>query len=152
VHVTFEHVVGIVLLAVGTAVVAWSVWELVQAISSSRWLQTEGVILVSDLQRTRDAEGGYSYRPEISYRYQVGGSEFVASRYKFGAGMSLSWSGPAARATQKFPIGSRVTVFYDPADPQEAVLESGVTSLVWLSLAGGAIFLALGFGAFFANI
>ena len=149
-HVTFELVAGVVFMAIGAAGVVWSIWELVQALSSSRWSQTEGLVLVSDLQRTRDGDGGYMYRPEVSYSYQAGGADFVGTRPKFGARISLSWSGPAARTTRKYPVGSRVTVWYDPADPQESVLETGVTALAWLSLAAGSIFLALGIGAFCA--
>jgi hypothetical protein len=146
-HGTFELLVGIAFAVIGALGVVWSVWELGRSIRSSRWLRTEGVVLVSDLQRSRDSDGGYMYRPEISYSYQVDGADFVASRRKFGSRISLSWSVPAARAVRKYPAGSRVSVWYDPTDPQEAVLETGITTLVWISLAASALFLSLGIGA-----
>jgi hypothetical protein len=149
-HPTVELLVAIALTAFGAASVIWSLWELVQSIRSSGWLRTEGVVVVSDLQRSRDTDAGYTYRPEISYSYSVGGHDFVASRPKFGAGVWLSWSGPAVRTTRKYPAGGLVTVWYDPADPQESVLETGVSTLVWASLAGGLLILAFGVGTFAA--
>jgi hypothetical protein len=104
----------------------------------------DGIVVVSDLQRSHGDEGGYMYRAEISYRYTVNGTEFVASRPRFGSRISLSWSAPAVRMTRKYPVGSHVTVFYDSEDPGEAVLEPGVTTFVWMSLAGGVMFLVLG--------
>ena len=145
-HITFELLVGIWTTAVGAVIVVSSGRELLQSIGSSRWSRTEGVVLVSDLQRSRDSDGFYVYRPEISYSYQVDGAEFVGSRPKFGSHMSLSWSEPAARATRKYPVGLRVTVWYDTDDPQESVLETGVTMSVLVLLTAGAIFLTLGVG------
>jgi Protein of unknown function (DUF3592) len=122
--------IGLVFAAIGALGVTWSAWELVQAVDSKNWSTTDGIVVVSDLQRTRDTDGGYMYRAEVSYRYTVDGTELVSSRPRFGSRVSLSWSRPAVRTTRKYPVGAHVTVLYDPSDPGEAVLEPGVTSLV----------------------
>ena len=41
-------------------------------------------------------------------------------------------------------LASVITVFYDPTDPSESVLEPGPTTLVWASIAGGLVFVVLG--------
>lgn len=144
-NITLEAVIGLMFAGLGACFAAWSLWELIQAVASKKWARTDGVVVVSDLQRSRDSDGGYMYRPEISYRYEVNGNEFVASRPRFGSSVSVNWSGPAVRITRKYKAGSRVTVFYDPTDPSQSVLEPGVTVLVWVSLVGGLIFTTLGF-------
>jgi len=75
---TFAQLIGMLFAALGAGVIVWSLWNLVQAFGSRKWETTEGVVLVSDLQRSRDSDGGVMYRPEISYRYTVQGHEFVA--------------------------------------------------------------------------
>ena len=107
------------------------------------------MILVSDLQRSRDTEGGSTYRSDVSYSYEVSGREFVAARTRFGDRLELSWSAPALRIVRRYPKSSRVLVHYDPDEPSEAVLEPGVTLYVFGGLMFGAIFALLGFGLLF---
>jgi hypothetical protein len=142
-QITVGIVLGLVFAAFGAISVAWSLWKLFQAARSKRWPKADGLVVVSQIQQTPDIDGGFMYRPELSYRYTVNGTKFVASRLRFGAPLSLNWSAPAVRITRKYAAGSHVTVFHDPRDPGKAVLEPGVTTLVWLSLAGGVLFLVL---------
>src|SRR5256885_330590 len=127
---TFAQLVGMLFAAIGAGIVAWSLWNLVQAIGSRNWTTTEGIVLVSDLQRSRDSDSGLMYRPKISYQYTANGHEFVASRTRFGQALSLSWSGPAIRTVRQYRPGNPVLVYFDPQDPAEAVLEPGISAYV----------------------
>src|SRR3954453_10603202 len=130
-------------IAVGGGTLLWSAWNAFLAVTSHRWPQVEGTILVSDLQRSRDSDG-YMYRPEISYRYTVADEEFVGNRARFGDSFSLSWSAPAARLVQRYKVNSRVRVRYDPDNPQQSVLEPGMNGMVIIGAAAGAFFLVIG--------
>ena len=139
-----EVFLSVIVTAVGAGTLVWSAWLAFLALASRRWPQAEGKIIVSDLQRSKGSEGGYMYRSEVSYVYTVAGQELVGSRTRFGDRMELSWSAPALRVVQQYKAGSRVTVRYDPNDPEECVLESGINGFVFLVAATGAVVLTVG--------
>jgi len=142
--VNFETVVGVVFAAIGGGILAWSIVNCIYAVLSRRWPQVTGVIVVSDLQRSSDADGGYSYRPEVSYRYFVNREEFVARRTRFGDRLQLSWSAPAVRIISRYRVGAVVSVHYNPDDPADAVLEPGLNDLLFAAATFGGIFATLG--------
>ena len=148
---TFAELIGMLFAALGAGIVVWSLWSLVQVFASRKWEAAESVVLASDLQRSRDTDGGLTYRPEISYQYTAQGRESVASRWCFGHGVSLSWSGPAMRAIRRYPAGQPVLVYFDPHDPAEAVLERGINPYLFGSVVVGMLFLLLGIAAIVAG-
>jgi len=141
---TFETGIALIFTAVGGGFLAWIGLNFVYAVLSRGWPRTVGTIVVSDLQRSTDSEGGYSYRPEVTYRYSVNGQEFVASRTRFGDRLELSWSAPAVRVVRRYPVGAVIPVHYDPDDPADAVLEPGVNGLLFVGAAFGGVFTLLG--------
>ena len=96
----------------------------------------------------------YRYSSSISYRYTVDGEEFVSSQIsmakKFDAYVStFSGRGDAAyEATwlAKYPVGKHVTVYYNPNNPANALLERDEAWLAYLFFVVAAVlaFLALG--------
>jgi hypothetical protein len=89
--------------------------------------QTTGVVLTSKVTETEshDEHGStITYGVDIRYRYHVGGKTLESGRYRFAAGSSSdNW---ARTVVNEHPVGSKITVYYDPAQPQEAVLMQGV--------------------------
>jgi len=66
-----------------------------------------------------------SCRPMIKYEYEVSGVSHAGNNWAF----HTLWSTDTAWAEsiiQKYPTGSQVTVYYDPANPDRSVLEPGV--------------------------
>src|SRR5262245_14984137 len=61
----------------------------------------------------------------VQYAYRVGDREYTADRTSFGDEPSGTYDEVAADAARRLPSGARVQVFYDPTDPQRAVLERG---------------------------
>ena len=94
--------------------------------------QTEATILSAELgsgqSQYRSQSGGYNQRtsffPNISYRYEVNGKEYVNDQYAQRASL-VNRRSLVERTVKKYPVGSKVTVFYDPQDPQVAYLEKG---------------------------
>lgn len=66
------------------------------------------------------------YRPVIVYTYTVGGREYTADRVTLGGQAGWSSSRFFQRSLAKYPPGSPVTVYYNPSNPSEAVLERRV--------------------------
>jgi hypothetical protein len=79
---------------------------------------------VTKCQVTEDAgEDGPTYGIDVEYAYQVAGQPYTSDRVR---DLPMWGRGSAMRFADDHPPGSRVTVFYDPDDPSDAVLEPGV--------------------------
>ena len=78
----------------------------------------------------------------ITYGYTVAGKQYTCSRLSIGEDMG---NDDVEGKLQRYPVGKAVEVFYDPADPEKAVLErtlpEGCTkgALICLGLVVGAI-------------
>jgi hypothetical protein len=105
-----------------------------QANASKHWESTTGQVLLSQIQMRRaSARTGMTPYPVVVYEYQVMGQRYQSSRISFGTDMGGSLV--AQPTLDKYPAGSTVTVYYNPTNPAEAVLErrsrsSGI--LVWV--------------------
>jgi hypothetical protein len=73
--------------------------------------------------------------PAINYSYKVNSKTYQSNVIAAG-GYDVGGSG-APKVVAKYPAGSQVTVYYNPQNPQEAVLEkkSPVSMWLWISLA-----------------
>jgi len=90
------------------------------------WRQTEGQITRSQLAVRRPPAGneiGTAVNvPDVAYAFSVFGQNYRGSRVSLG-----DISGRfAEEAVRRYPVGSRVTVFYDPKNPTDCVLERGL--------------------------
>jgi hypothetical protein len=129
----------------GLGVAGYGLFVLRQAARSSAWPSTDGQIVKSEV-----ACNDGCYAPQIVYSYAVDGQGFHGSEIGFGNRISSSDIRHASEHCGKYPAEAKVNVYYDPDDPQTAVLEPGITKKSWLGLAFGLGF-AL-FGAWFCLI
>jgi hypothetical protein len=117
-----------------------------QAQASQGWAATQGVIEATDYQSSTstDADGDMttSYTPTIRYRYSVVGAEYTGTRLGFGLQRSYNNPSGAQNALAKYPVGGFITVYYDPANPHESVLERSQGGAN-LSLIFGIVFLVV---------
>lgn len=106
---------------------------------SRRWPTTTGAVLESSVTFTRSTEttSAHSSTPDqlqsrtvetwfpvVQYRYEVDGQVRIGTRLKI-VDSGSNRDDALARAAQ-YPLGAKVTVFYDPHAPSQAVLEPGV--------------------------
>lgn len=82
----------------------------------------------------------WQYGATIVYEYVVAATTHTSDKVTFGD-FSSSDSSHARGILERYPKGSRVTVYYDPADPGTAVLEPGATGTNYILLAGGSALL-----------
>lgn len=112
------------LVAVG--VFLWRNWQDRQA--SPQWPAVSGVIERCDafphLQDPHQEGAHPQWRLALRYRYEVSGQTFTGNR--LGA-MARHYPDEAAvqAVCQRYPVGQRVQVFHDPAQPERSVLEPG---------------------------
>lgn len=95
------------------------------------WSRTEGRILAAGVQSylsRQTRQGGSTsmvtmYRPAVSYEYRAGGRSFTGNRLSMGLPLGYGSQKMAQRYVAKYSTGAPVQVYYNPANPEEAVLE-----------------------------
>jgi hypothetical protein len=133
------------------------VWNLTRSLQSAHWPASEGTILSGEIKyRTssiiNDNTHNYvnnihddaSYSAEITYRYQVAENDYTGTRLAYGA-----WSSSAAYAQgvlARYPNGKKVSVYYSPSHPEQAVLEPGIHGGTWICFVVGVVFIFAGTG------
>jgi hypothetical protein len=141
-YVTFSAGLGIFLLLFGFA-------KQRQALAIQTWSSASGTIISSESRSFKSWDHRRNiertlYSPGIVYSYTVAEREYTSDRYSLGA--EGGWGNPkfVEKMLERFPIGERVTVYYNPKAPAESVLERRVTGgwLIW-ALGLGLLALAL---------
>lgn len=107
-------------------------WNIRRQLQAARFPTAPGVIQESKVTVQSSSEGD-SYKAALKYAYWVDGVEFHGDRLRFGDMMS---SQDHAEATVRSLVkGTELTVYYDPRDPSQAVLQTG--------LEGGDLFILM---------
>lgn len=100
--------------------------------AAESWLKTQGVVQSSELsvRRNRDTDGSSStqYFPKVVYNYEVKGTNYTSNVLSFGKANTSKKK--ANLAVAKYPVGTSVQVYYDPADPTKSVLETEANGFV----------------------
>ncbi len=109
--------VWILFLVVGVPGV-FEMWRtLKSARSESSWGHIPGVVLESRIVNT--SEG---YLPSIRYEYNFEGDRHENTMFKSMVSTSNSRS-PSERVIGRYPVGAKVTVYVNPNNPSDSVLE-----------------------------
>jgi hypothetical protein len=135
--------------AIGALFLTISLVNFSRAHASERWPVASGVIVYGNTDRStstvttsdRNTYRVSSSSADLVYRYDVGGKQHYSNVRRFGqlAAASGNWAGDIAK---RYPLGQSVSVRYDPANPNLAVLEPGFdTECYWAPGAGAAFFL-----------
>jgi hypothetical protein len=141
-------IIGYVMCCVAVFVL-FKKWQLSQQVNASlSWPQTTGEITASAL--SEESSGTYdspnrTYRANIRYRYKVGSRLLSGDKICVGGQLQLSLRGKAEAYLRQYPQGKSVTVYYNPRNPSDAVLETREETS-WLYLLIGVVFAIVGFG------
>lgn len=113
--------------------------------ASQAWSATVGRVTEAYVResQSRDDDGYIttSYYPEVRYLYEAMGVEYTGKRIAFGGGVS-SGHNKANETIAQYPVGKNVTVYYDPNNHEEAVLERRMDSKGMLII--GVVFTLIG--------
>jgi hypothetical protein len=105
-----------------------------RAAAARGWPSVQGTVMTSTLEHRRSSDDhGYVDYPVVRYTYAVQGERYEGNRLSAGP----AWGGTGAeRVLERYPVGARVTVYYDARDPSQALLErSAPPYLIWLWVA-----------------
>jgi uncharacterized protein DUF3592 len=111
-----------------------------RAQSTLSWTPTTGRIMYANVESHQSYSSSSHthttvYSPQVAYEYMVNGMRYQSNQIAVGAGYSTSIYSMMEAKVARYPVGAPVQVFYNPANPQEAVLEHGT--------AGGNLYLFL---------
>lgn len=133
---------ALVISAFGAAALAFAGWPIVQSWRSRRWPLIKAIVLKSKTVGRTQAT-----RFEIDYRYEVGGNSYTSDRLNFAS--SPRRVGLAEKYRKRFSEGSTIKVRYDPADPAQSTIETGIPSGYYFVAAVGLLFVLAGLSMFF---
>lgn len=122
----------------------WGPMWLRAARHSRGFLPVPGVLEAVDLRSHSKPKGGRRYELVVNYRYEVAGQSYLGERWGAAGQQSSSSRKKLQDWAGLHPVGSAVEVFYDPADPSQAVLERGGEGRAWMIIGLGAAFGGLG--------
>lgn len=141
----YAIILGLFLVA-GFVVALWGVLIMAKARKTMRWPTVEGVIEES----ASASEDSNDLLPHILFSYTVAARTYQrALEFPGGTNPSLELATHYAR---KYPVGVRVTVHYNPDQPEKATLEPGLTRGDWMIPAAGIAAMAFGVYALFFSL
>ena len=137
----FPSLFSLVFVIIGAAILRYAMRTAEKARQSESWPATEGEIAHSatiyQTDSTATSNGVSTFKADIAYRYKVNGANYSSSKVAL-LDLASSSSGRAQSIVQRYPDKSKVQVYYNPADPSEAILEPGsVGGINFLYLVGG---------------
>jgi hypothetical protein len=109
------------------------IWTFAQQVRAARFPATEGTITRCEVRTTPDGED-VTHQLDVAYEYEVGGKRYTGTRYSYDEVVTNTSAWHTVR--DKLPVGSRVPVTYNPADPAASVLHPGPSgfglAMLWL--------------------
>jgi len=140
----YAIILGLFIIA-GFIVTLWG-WSIIaKARKTRRWYMVEGAI-----EQSAPASEADDLLPHILFSYTVGTHTYRrALEFPNGASASPEL---ATSYAGKYPVGAKVSVHYNPDQPDQATLEPGLARGDWMILALGIAAIAFGiFALLFSN-
>lgn len=128
----------VIFMSIAALLIALGFWIRRREQSVRDWAQVSGVITTSTTQRRPVARGCEEVLPIIEYEFTLNGRIFHSNHWRilnFSSGVYCS----AEAVTAFYRVGQPVTVFVNPRNPKQSVLEFTPSYLCWVPF-GFAIF------------
>lgn len=110
---------GVMVISVALAMLGLALFMKHRAGAQSTWDQLPATIVASRIEYTNAAF------PNIEYEYVHEGRRFRGIQLRTLEVVRLDWAKSARRMIEKYPVGSAITVFVDPDNPSNSVIEPG---------------------------
>lgn len=129
----------------GGAVCLWGLWEVFHSHRSGSWPSVDGTVVSSKVVAGTSGTGksrSTTYEAEVKYRYQVDGAAYESDVLRIGQ-KSMGLKSGAQDDVRRHRPGPE-TVYYDPADPSNSVLEPGLHWSLSVKPVVGCLFVVVG--------
>ena len=135
-----DQTAGIICLIAGGAIGAFFIWTILRRRSINKWSVTDGKVLDSRLHRTAD-----SFEPYVKYSYEAGGKNYTNDKL-----YTVNYLSEDEKYSEKliapYKVGKSVTVYFNPLDPSDSVLEKRSTlfiDILWVMVSMIFIFIGI---------
>ena len=85
------------------------------------WPSVDGVVIKSEVVELH-SDDNTTYKPKLTYQYQVGNKTYTNDRLEI-VNIGYSFKSDAETLIKAHPVDSKVTVYYDPEEPGESLLD-----------------------------
>ena len=147
---------GGIFLAVGCIVIiAFTVRPLFNWSRSAHWMETEAVIISSELGHSRGSKGKATYRVNITFQYRINEQTYVGEKYDFFMSDLYTNIGVKAmrKAVDRHHPGDVVKCYVNPDNPKQAIISREIhCGLLILTSIFGLIFGGVGIAIILGNI
>jgi hypothetical protein len=129
---------SVISLLVGAGFLVYGDAYVRKASESKRWPWVEGSVSHSQVRLRRQ-----EHYADIQYHYAVDGESHTGSRISLGWRRTFVTRREAQEFADRYRHGTHVRVYYDPANPDESVLQPGVSSKTRIPSRLGYLLLAV---------
>lgn len=136
----------LIYLALWLLTLYFMLFSIPKALKTNQWVETtanvfENKLVKSQRTHSRTHRQIIVYSAKVRYQYDVEGNTYQ------GVSQKLAKRGENGQKIHKalldqYPVGSDLSVYYDPANPQQSSLQKGITGLHLIL--GALLFLSLG--------
>jgi len=120
------------------------VQEVFNGWKSAKWPTVEGKVTTSSVEAQASTDKrSLTYHAKIVYDYAVDGKRFSGDRVAFGA-LGTDDPSHAQAIVDRYSQGKSVSVFDNPDDQQESLLEPGLKAGAWFFIWLGVPFFLIG--------
>jgi hypothetical protein len=127
---------------VGAGLLIYGLYQRGRLRASQSWPQVPGTVIKSGVVDERGADST-GYTLFVHYDYDVNGVHYTGTRTGFGRRSYIRQKRARAEA-DRYPVSSQVTVWFDPAKPENAVLtRESPDSILMIVLGSGLLALVL---------
>ncbi|HYE78589.1 MAG TPA: DUF3592 domain-containing protein [bacterium] len=92
---------------------------------SPHWPVAIGIVTTSEVREVH-GDGGDGFAAGLVYEYEVAGQRYSASAINAATIATAGTPEGVERILEPYPVGAQVGVFYNPARPEECVLQPGM--------------------------
>jgi hypothetical protein len=129
----FFSIGGIIMIVVflggGLWVILGTIRNRKKGEASLNWPSTSGTIIRTWVEEsyTEDDDGWktYTYSPRWEYQFIFMGRTYTCNRLSYGATKGYGSESEATQALSRYPVNTKVQVYYDPNNAEDAVLIPG---------------------------
>ena len=145
----FENTIAVIASSlIGAGLVIYGLYQRAKVQASQNWPQVLGKVICANLKKMSDTEGT-TYEAEVQYEYIVNGVRHIGKRIGF-IRRTYVRSQRAEEERNQYPVNSSVAVYFDPDNPDDAVLvREARYSLIYV--AGGIALLGIAMAGFLAS-
>jgi hypothetical protein len=111
--------------------------------SVAQWPTADGIVEAAEVYEV-DGSQGARWRPHVTYSYAVGGRLVMATRLSLGKAPLETKLADAERYVGQYPPGSHVTVFFNPRELTESVVDVSTPRTAYVNLGFGALLALVG--------